>query len=202
MGETIQTNSSKAVQKTETQSKAIEEPPIFCPVKLTEENSAEPQNSTDEIEQKLQEFLTVVNEESTQLGKFLADEGKLVNEVCLSLTTVLRKLRISFNIHPLDLPSQRIVKKAILNKDGQLALTYDKGESHSAFLAEYPPEIIMSVLWVIIPELARAITVYRKKLSTRANLFEKVRKELKIVAKAIETEEAKTEQRTGQNGWC
>lgn len=202
MGEATQTNNDKVVQKTETQNKVVEEPPIFCPVKLTEDTSTRQQNSTADIEQKLQEFLSVVNEESTQLSKFLADESKLVDEVCMALVTVIKRLGISFNIHPLDIPFRREVKKAVLNKDGKLVLTYDKDESHSAFLAEYPPEIIMAVLWVVIPELARAITTYRKKLSTRASFLEKVKKELRAVAKVIETEEAKTELRTEQNGWC
>jgi hypothetical protein len=33
------------------------------------------------------------------------------------------------------------------------------------------------------------MTIYRKRLNTRANFFEKVKKELKLVAKAMENEE-------------
>ncbi|MGQ9726626.1 MAG: hypothetical protein ACUVQL_05795 [Candidatus Bathycorpusculaceae bacterium] len=72
-----------------------------------------------------------------------------------------------------------------MNEEGHLILVHEKGEVNSAFLAEYPPEIVMAVLWVIIPELAKVIMLYRKKISTRINFFGKLKKELKGVVKAI-----------------
>ena len=73
----------------------------------------------------------------------------------------------------------------ILNEEGHLILVYEKGEVNSAFLAEYPPEIVMAVLLIVMPELAKVIMLYRKKISTRVNFFGRVKKELKSVAKAI-----------------
>lgn len=72
-----------------------------------------------------------------------------------------------------------------MNEEGHLILVHEKGEVNSAFLAEYPPEIVMAALWVILPELAKVIMLYRKKISTRVNFFGKLKKELKGVAKAI-----------------
>jgi hypothetical protein len=208
MGENTQPNVNKEpAQKAEGQAKTVEEAQVFCPVHLTDESREKLdekgiENLKADAEQKLQELLRIVNEESTQLNRFLMDENKLVLEACMSLTLVLKKLAVSFNIPPQDLPFRRNVKKVILNEEGHLVLFYEKEEKHDAFLAEYPPEIVMAVLWVVMPELARAMTVYRKKVGTRANFFERVKKELKTVARAIENDEAKLGANKEQSNWC
>ena len=61
----------------------------------------------------------------------------------------------------------------------------EKGEAHSAFLAEYPPEIVIAVLWVVMPKLAKVVAAYRKKIRSRISLFRKLKKELKTIAKAV-----------------
>jgi hypothetical protein len=200
MGENTQTNENKEPsQKTETQSRTIEGAEVFCPLQLSQENSEEvnrmeTEGSRVETEQKLQELLKNINEESLELSKFLAGENKLINEACTSLALVLEKLGVSFNIPPQDIPFQRKVKKAILNHEGHLALTYEGDEKHSGFLGEYPPEIVMAVLWIVIPELARTNTIHRKRISIRASFFGRVKEELKTVAKAIAAiHEGKTE---------
>lgn len=209
MGENVQAKSKEVAQKAVAQGEAAgqEEEETFIPVQLSDQNQAKADekkapNSEDEKEEKLQEFLKIVNDESAQLSKFLTDEDKLTSDVCMALVMVLKKLHISFNIPPQDVPSRKNIKKVVLNEDGQLTITYEKDEKRTAFLAEYPPEIITAILWIVIPELAKAIAVYRQKLSTRANFFEKVKKELKTAAKAIEANEAKKEQNKEQNGWC
>jgi len=191
MAENVQPNENKeSTQKVENQNSTVEETGVFCPLQLDEKDT----ESKVEVEQKLQELLKTINEESLQLSQFLTDEGKLVDEVCTSLALVFKKLGISFSIPPQDIPFGKKAEKVILNEEGHLTVTYEKDEKHSAFLAEYPPEIVMAVLWIVIPELARAITVYRKKLSTRASFFDRVKKELKAVTKAIvENNEGKQE---------
>ncbi|MEM2971991.1 MAG: hypothetical protein QW270_06165 [Candidatus Bathyarchaeia archaeon] len=174
----------------ESQSEVVEEPYFFHPVQLSEEtgetlDEKEIEKSKAEIEQKLQELLKGISEETLQLSEFLMEEKNLVNELCISLKQLLKKLNISFNIPPQNIPFRKKVKKVILNEEGHLILVYEKGEVNSAFLAEYPPEIVMAVLWVIMPELAKAIMLYRKKISTRVNFFGKLKKEFKSVVKAI-----------------
>ncbi|MGQ9530469.1 MAG: hypothetical protein ACUVQW_01730 [Candidatus Bathycorpusculaceae bacterium] len=174
----------------ESQSEAVEEAYFFHPVQLSEEkeeilDEKEIEKAKVEIEQKLQEFLKSISEETLQLSEFLIEEKTLINELCISLKQILKKLNISFNIPPQGIPLKKKVKKVILNEEGHLILVHEKGEVNSAFLAEYPPEIVMAVLWVIIPELAKVIMLYRKKISTRINFFGKLKKELKGVVKAI-----------------
>jgi len=176
--------------KQESQGEVVQEAYFFHPVQLSEESGEtldekEIEKSRVEIEQKLQELLKSISEETLQLSEFLMEENNLMNELCASLKHILKKLNVSFNIPPQDMPIRQKVKKVILNEEGHLILVHEKGEVNSAFLAEYPPEIVMAVLWVVMPELAKVIMLYRKKISTRVNFFGKVKKELKGVAKAM-----------------
>ncbi|MEM2984776.1 MAG: hypothetical protein QXL24_06105 [Candidatus Jordarchaeaceae archaeon] len=136
-------------------------------------------------EKQLQELLKRVSDEALQLSKFLVEEDKLIKEVCNSLKQVLKIINASFNIQPRKMPIKANLKKAILDEECRLVLVYEKGEANSAFLAEYPPEIVMSTLLAIMPELSRAITLYRKKIAVRIGFFENVRKELKTILKVI-----------------
>lgn len=138
-----------------------------------------------DFEQKLQEILRSISEETLQLSEFLMEEDKLVRELCGSLKQVLKKLRVSFYIPPRELPIRGKVKKVILNDECNLILVYEKGEVHSAFLADYSPEMVLATLLVIMPELAEALMLYRKRISVRVNLFGRIRKELKNVVRAI-----------------
>ncbi|MCJ7469068.1 hypothetical protein MUO74_01035, partial [Candidatus Bathyarchaeota archaeon] len=63
-------------------------------------------------------------------------------------------------------------------------IQYDE-DTHSAFLAEYSSEVVMTVLWVVVPELTKAISVYRKRANSRISFFEGLKKELKNIARAI-----------------
>ncbi|HDI07462.1 MAG TPA: hypothetical protein ENF76_03755 [Candidatus Bathyarchaeota archaeon] len=138
-----------------------------------------------EVEQKMQEILQILDEETLQLSEFLMEEKNLTVELCTLLRHILKKLHISFNIPPKNVPLREKMKKVVLNEECHLIVMYEKGEVDSMFLAEYPPEIVMAVLWDVIPELAKAITIYRKKISTRVNFFGKLRKQLKNIFKAM-----------------
>lgn len=191
--------------KEETQTETVEETYFFHPIKVSEEggeilDEKEIEKSGVEIEQKLQELLKSISEETLQLSEFLIEENNLMTDLCISLKHILKKLNVSFNIPPQNVPLTKKVKKVILNDEGHLILVHEKGDVTSAYLAEYTPEIVMSVLWVIMPELAKVIMLYRKKISTRVNFFGRVKKELKGVAKAIVggKEEATTSEYNGQ----
>ena len=168
----------------------VEEAYFFHPLQFSRDSEEvldmeEIEKHKAELEQKLQELLKIINEETLQLSEFLMEEDKLIKELCNSLKQVLKKLNVSFNIPSKDMPIKAKVKRVILNEECHLILVYEKGEVHSAFLAEYPPEIVMATLLVIMPELAKVIMLYRKKISARVSFFGKIKKELKNVVKAI-----------------
>lgn len=172
------------------QSEVVEESHFSSPVQLSEGNreilnEKEIVDSETRNEKKLQELLRNINEETLHLSEFLMEEDKLIDDLCEFLKQILKKLHISFNISPRDIPVKTKVKKAMLNEEGHLIFVYGKGEVHSAFLAEYHPEIVMAVLWLTMDELAEAIRLYRKRLSRRVNFFGRVKKELKSALKAM-----------------
>jgi hypothetical protein len=174
--------STNSVSNEKHQNEANEEAAFFCPVQLDEgrDNAQEMAN-----EQKLQELLHSINEESSQLSGFLAEENKLIIELCTSLSQILKKLNLSFNIPAQNLSLNEKVKKVVLNEEGHLKLLHEKGREQSAFLAEYPPEVVMTVLWNVVPELSKGIASYKKTINKRINFFEEIKKELKTIAKAI-----------------
>jgi len=186
----VNENSKPPEAKTaENQEETVEEAHFFHPLQFSESeevlNVEEIEKHKVELEQKLQELLKSISEETLQLSEFLMEEDRLVKELCTAMKHILKKLNVSFNIPPREIPLKAKVKKVILNEECHLILVYEKGEVHSAFLAEYPPEIVMATLLVIMPELAEVIMLYRKKISTRVSFFAKIRKELKNVVKAI-----------------
>jgi hypothetical protein len=186
----VNENPPQQQKQGESQVDTVEETYFFHPVQLSEEggetlDEQEIEKSRVEVEQKLQELLKSISEETLQLSEFLMEESKTMSELCTSLKQILKKLNVSFNIPPQNIPLKKKAKKVILNEEGHLILVYEKGEVYSAFLAEYPPEIVMAILLIIMPEMAKVIMLYRKKISTRVSFFGRVRKELRNVAKAI-----------------
>lgn len=181
------------------QEEVADEAYFFHPLEVSEgeETSSveELEKQKADFEQKLQELLRSISEETLQLSEFLMEEDRLIRELCTTLRQILKKLKVSFYIPPREIPIKGKVKKAILNDECNLILVYEKGEVYSAFLAEYSPEIVLATLLVVMPELAEALTLYRKRISTRVNLFGRIKKELKNVVRAIigERETAQTE---------
>ena len=59
------------------------------------------------------------------------------------------------------------------------------GGVRSAFLAEYPPEVVMVVLWTVMPKLAEVVARYKRKVNRRIGFFRKLKMELKTIAKIV-----------------
>ncbi|MDW8040696.1 MAG: hypothetical protein RMJ03_04655 [Nitrososphaerota archaeon] len=194
-------NAGSEVDVGKVQEEATDEAYFFHPLEVSEgeetRNIEEIEKHKADLEQKLQELLRSISEETMQLSEFLMEEDRLIKELCNSLKQVLKKLKVSFYIPPREIPIRGKVKKVILNDECHLILVYEKGEVHSAFLAEYSPEIVMATLLVIMPELAEALMLYRKRISTRVNLFGRIKKELKNIVKAIVGSQENTEAEKG-----
>jgi len=175
---------AETLPKTEDESqKEMTEEPIFHPVQLSSKNEAD--ESEIEVEQKLQQLLKDISEETLQLREFLTEENRLMNELCVSIKQIMKKLGVSFDIPPRNIRVNKKIKRVILNEEGHLTFYHEKDEAHSAFLAEYPPEIVIAVLWTVMPKLAKVVTTYRKKIRSRISLFKKLKTELKTIAKAV-----------------
>jgi len=184
--------SIKMLPKPEDQSPRVEEAPFF-PVQLASENK---ENSM--VEQRLEDLLKMITDETAQLSEFLTEEDKLTNELCSSLKQILKRLNVTIDIPAQTIPSSRRIRRATLNEEGELVLVLDEGGKKKAFLAEYPPDMVLTILWVVMPELVNAIKTYRKKLGTRVGFFVGLRDELKNVAKTIVEGEKRGNPRTAE----
>ncbi len=153
------------------------------------EESTEIDEKRGEIENKFNDFLKAISEESLQLSEFLIEERKLTNDLCGLLTQILRRLRISFNISPEHMTSLGKARQVKLNMEGHLIIIRDGDKVDSRLLQDYPPDVILTVMWIIIPELEKAIKAYRTKISKRVNLLEKIKRELKSIQKAFSPDE-------------
>jgi hypothetical protein len=154
----------------------------FQPLQLSYEDG-ELFDSTNE--QEMQEFLRTIERETSELSVSLTEEGKLIREVCVSLTQILKKLDLSIDIPTKGIPVDKNTKKIILNKDGDLQLFNQNDEKQSAPLSEYPPELLIAIIWKIMPELVKIMTTYKNHVGKRMHFFEEVRKELRTIANAM-----------------
>jgi hypothetical protein len=138
-----------------------------------------------ESEQKMDEFLRTIERETSELSVSLTEESKLIKEICMSLAQVLKRLNVSIDIPTKGLLVDKNTRNVVLNKDGDLQLVDENGETRSASLSEYPPEIVMAVVWRVVPELVKIITSYKRRVGKRLSFFEEVKKELRTIANAI-----------------
>jgi hypothetical protein len=172
--------SAKPLQKAEGRDKATADSEALRSLQLSEENEYVPLD-----EQRLHDLMERANEESSQLSGLLATENMLMIEVCTSLARILKKLHVSLNIPPESLPLRKKVGKAALNEEGQLVLFCGTERENSAFLAEWPPEIVIAVLSDVVPELPRVIGSYKMMITKRVSFFEQIKKNLGSIVKSI-----------------
>jgi hypothetical protein len=144
------------------------------------------EEKSEEIEGKFQEFVKAINEETSQLAQFLVKERELMKELCGLMVQILRSLKISFSIPSECLASLgEETKQVKLDKNGRLTITRNDGKVESRPLEEHSRDVILKVLLVVTPELERMIAAYRRSVSRRVTMLEKIRHELKSMQEAF-----------------
>jgi len=175
----------------------------------SETSSENAERNIGEMEQKFEDLLRVVKEETLQLSEFLIEEKRLIHELYVLLKLTLRQLNASFHISAKMIQVSEKVKQVFLNEEGHLILVDDKGGVTSKALEDYPPEVILNVLWVTLPELSEMIVGYRKRISFRVNIFEKISREFRNLHKiftkhqedqALEESETAAEEEAPKDG--
>lgn len=151
--------------------------------------SRDTEKTLSEMDQKFEELLRVIREETLQLSEFLIEEKRLIHELFVLLKLTLKQLNASFRISAKMIPLSERIKHVVLNEEGHLILVNDKGEVSSKALEDYPAEVILNVLWVVLPELSEMIVSYRKRISFRVNIFEKISREFKNLHKIFSKRE-------------
>jgi hypothetical protein len=180
---------------TQKENGAVEEIANFHPVQISNESKDARAEKESDKERRLHELLHSLIEESMLLSDHMATERRLITDVSSSLTQVLKRLNVSVVIPPARLPLDKRVKQITLDRNGNLKLVYDNRECQTAQLGNYSPETVAAVLWVVMPELPKAIAKARKKLNTRTSFLEGVKEELQTTI-----EDLGPEDQNGANG--
>lgn len=128
---------------------------------------------------QMEESLKILSEETLQLSEFLWQEEKLINELCALLKLVLKQVNLSFNLPANILPLTEKTQRVMLNDEAHLILINDQNEVRSKALEDYPPQVVFNVISFVVPELGRSLTSYRKRISVRISLFDRVNQELR-----------------------
>jgi len=149
------------------------------------EKNKEIEEKNEDIERRFNELLEEITKETLQVSEFLREAKKLTDELCGLLTQILKQLKISFNIPPKYIPKLGEAKQVRLDAEGHLIITGDHNQVKKKFLGEYSSDVVLTVIWLIVPELNKAIKDYRKKMTRRINLLEKIKHELKNMQKAL-----------------
>lgn len=181
------------MEKTEVAEKSSEDSQKM----ITEE--ATPPASSPSSDQ-IQESLKTLSEETLQLSEFLWQEEKLINELCVLLKLILKKLNLSFNIPANVLPQTEKIQRIILNEEAHLILINDQNEVKSTALEDYPPHVIFNLVSFVIPELSKSFTSYRKRMSLRISLFERINQELRSIRNIFTSQKKPEDGRPINNG--
>jgi len=181
------------LEKTEVAEKSSEDSQKM----ITEE--ATPPASSPSSDQ-IQESLKTLSEETLQLSEFLWQEEKLINELCVLLKLILKKLNLSFNIPANVLPQTEKIQRIILNEEAHLILINDQNEVKSTALEDYPPHVIFNLVSFVIPELSKSFTSYRKRMSLRISLFERINQELRSIRNIFTSQKKPEDGRPINNG--
>lgn len=154
----------------------VEEKKSGDPQKIIIEETSQQSRISSE---QLQESLKTINEEALQLSEFILQETKLIRELCLLLKQVLKQLNMSFGLPATIFPSEARTQRVILNQEAHLILINDKNEVTSKPLEDCPPQVIFNIVSSIVPEMGRSLASYRKKVSSRVSLFDRMNQELR-----------------------
>jgi hypothetical protein len=185
----VKNREKRLMEESESQQEAASSDDVYLsyPHQLqSEEINENFERTKAEIEKLFNELLATISEETIQLSEFLMEEKKLIQELCMFLRRILKRLNMTFDISLKAVPElQDKAKKIVLNREGHLIVMYEKDKVNSKVLEDYPPEIVLSVIWNVVPELEKSIEAYRRKISERVGIFEKIRKELKNIYKVF-----------------
>ncbi|MCW3981146.1 MAG: hypothetical protein NWF11_06685 [Candidatus Bathyarchaeota archaeon] len=149
----------------------------------TEEGSEVRENGR-EIENRIGEFFRELSEETSQLGESVAEEKKLIADLCDLLAQILRSVRVTLEIPARRMINLRDAGQVRLDSEGQVIVILDDGATSKA-LKLYPAETILEIFWAVFPEVGQAIKTYRNKVIKRVGLMEKIKNELTNLQKAL-----------------
>jgi hypothetical protein len=98
----------------------------------------------------------------------------------------LRQLDISIEISSKALPFIQNAERIILNTKGHLIIFSKDKKIDSMTLEDYPPEVVLMVVWNIIPKLKLLISEYTDKVKQRVEYFDRISRDLRSLKGAFD----------------
>jgi hypothetical protein len=130
--------------------------------------------ASQQVESDFFTLLHTINEHAMQLGEYIATETKTVQDICSNLRKIFHRLSLSVDLPPSLITWKHNVQKVTYNDHGHLILVTTHGEIESHALNQLSPEIVLTIVWGVIPKLGEIISTRLKHAETRINLFEKI----------------------------
>jgi hypothetical protein len=155
--------------------------------------SEEPQKTQENTLENALKFLDSIREETGQISELLTEENMLVKEFLTALLQIMRPLAETLPVSNTTFPEDwGKISHASLDYTGKLLVLFPNGKMKSIDLKEQKHrELLLKIIYDIMPTLKRLITFHRQKIENRVKLLSSITKELQKTAKAFYVEHPK-----------
>ena len=128
-------------------------------------------------------------DQALQICEFNSEEENTIREICETVGMMLTQLKTSVKISPSLLGPANSVKRAVLERDGRIMITYNDDQVDYKRLTDFRPSILMEILNDVFLKLKDATTDYRKKVEERLSVYRTANKKLKKIDAVMKEEQ-------------
>jgi hypothetical protein len=136
-------------------------------------------SDSERVEKKFFDELKSLSEEALQLTEFLSEDKRLSHEICSLLKDSMGRLDLTVEVPVKALPFLEKVERILLNSHCHLIIVDEDEKIESMDLEEYPSEVVLMVVWNIIPKLKILLSEYTKRVKLRVEYFDKISRDLR-----------------------
>lgn len=140
----------------------------------------------ERVEKRFYNELKSLSEGAMQLAEFLSEDKRLCHEICSLLRDSLGRLDLTIEVPVKALPFLEKAERAMLNAKCHLIVVDEDGKIDSMALEDYPPEVVLMVVWNIIPKLKVLVGEYTKKVKRRVEYFDRTSRDLRSLQGAFD----------------
>ena len=139
----------------------------------------------ERIERRFFDELKSLSEEAMQLAEFLSEDKRLCHELCSLLRDSLGRLDMTIELPVKAFPFLEKAERVMLNPRCHLIVVHQDGGIDSKALEGYPPEVVLMVVWNVVPKLRVLLGEYKEKVKRRVEYFDRISRDLKSLQGAF-----------------
>lgn len=140
----------------------------------------------------LSKLLQSMRDGARGLAESRAEDARLSRELCGALSAYTSWLDVALEIPPETIPTLHNAERMFLSPQGDLVVVDGRGKVNSQALAEYPTEIVLTVVCNALPKLQSKIDSYSHRLTERIELLGRVNEDLRSLPTFAEEKPKKT----------